>query len=66
MELDVRFPSVCDLYLDGRLAESCSRSRGESETIIIEHAIVSESSSAPFLFSPIVITGKKKGLLLSA
>ena len=66
MELDVRFPSACDLYLDGRFADSFCRSRRDIEPIVIEHAIVSESSSAPFMFSPLVVTGEKKALLLSA
>lgn len=66
MELDVPFTSACDLYLDGRPAESFLRRRTETQPIVIENGIVSESSSAPFVFSPLVVTGEKnfKALLL--
>ena len=66
MGLDVPFPSACELYLDGRLADSFCCLRGDSGPVVIEHAMISESSFAPFIFSPLVVTGEKALLLLSA
>ena len=59
MELDVPFPSSCDLYLDGRLAESYFRRKADREPIEIDYANMSESSAAPFKFGPSAVTGEK-------
>ena len=56
------YPSACRLYLDGHSAGCIERPiKGP---IIFRYGIVSESSIAPFLFSPLVVTGKKAILLL--
>ena len=57
--MDVPYPTSCELYLDGEYTESFMRPRGPTEPIIIKTCIVSDSSSAPLLFSPIVVTGEK-------
>ena len=66
LKLDVEYPSACDLYLDGRPSEALIRRRGQTGPILIENGIVSESSSAPLFFSPIVVTGEKKAFYLHA
>ena len=65
-DVQLRFSSACDLYLDGRLAEASIRRRTVNEAIVFENGAVSESSSAPFKFSPLVVTGEKNALSLSA
>jgi hypothetical protein len=59
MELDIQFPTACDLFLDGRFTESYTRQIAEREPIKIDHGMVSEESSAPFMFGPSVVTGEK-------
>ena len=66
MELDVGFTSACELHLDGHRTQKILRGRGDHEPIVIEHGTVSESSSAPFIFSPLVVTGEEKAPLLPA
>ena len=56
------YPSACVLYLDGHCAGSIYRP--SEKPIIFRHGVVSQSSQAPFLFSPLVVTGKKAILLL--
>ena len=58
--MDVQYPTACELYLDGVYKESFMRPRGPSESMVIETSIVSDSSSAPLLFSAIIVTGEKK------
>jgi hypothetical protein len=61
MELDVQFPTACQLYVDGCFAESYHR-RGlgaECQAIEIKDHLVSELSSVPFIFGPSVVTGEK-------
>jgi hypothetical protein len=60
MELDIQFPTACDLYLDGRLTESYSRRRAERDPILnIVYGVVSELTSAPFIFGQSIVTGEK-------
>ena len=58
----MKYPSVGVLYLDGHSA-GCKYRRNK-KPIIFRYGIVSKSSLAPFLFSPLVVTGKKAILLL--
>lgn len=59
MELDVPFTSSCKLFIDGRFAEEYFRLRGDRAPIEIDDGIVSESSSAPFIFGASIVTGEK-------
>ena len=56
------YPSACLLYLDGHFAGSIFRRN--AKPIVFRHGLVSELSIAPFLFNPLVVTGKKAILLL--
>jgi hypothetical protein len=55
----VDYPSACELYLDGHDAKLISRPREYAKPIVFRYSSVSESSRAPFLFSPLVVTGEK-------
>ena len=59
MELDVNYPTACNLYLDGHHVDSFMRRTRERVPLTIEQGIISESSSAPFIFSPLDVTGEK-------
>jgi hypothetical protein len=61
LELDAEYPSAGSLYLDGHYASIVVRL--DAEPMIIQDCFVSDSSSAPFLFSPLVVTGAKAFLL---
>ena len=56
------YPSACVLHLDGHFAGCIYRP--SEKPIIFRHGVVSKSSLAPFLFSPLIVTGKKAILLL--
>jgi hypothetical protein len=66
LDLDVKYTSACELYLDGHFTESMIRDSEDPEPIIIEDGLVSEESSAPFVFSLLAVTGEKKAHLLPA
>jgi hypothetical protein len=55
----MEYPSVCELYLDGHDAGWILRRRANAKPIVFQYGDVSESSQAPFLFSPLVVTGEK-------
>jgi hypothetical protein len=59
MELDVQFPTVCELYVDGCFVETYLRLGAECRAMEMKDRIVSESSSVPFIFGPSVVTGEK-------
>ena len=59
----MEYPSACELYLDGHRAGLHSRRSHNPRLITIRYGNVSDSSSAPFLFSPLVVTGEKALLL---
>lgn len=46
------------LYLDGHYAGSRRRLLGSANPTIYQYINISESSCAPFLFSPLVVTGE--------
>ena len=56
------YPSACLLYLDGHSAGCIFRR--DTKPVVFRHGLVSELSIAPFLFNPLVVTGKKAILLL--
>ena len=56
------YPSACKLCLDGHYAGCIFRL--SEKPVKFRHGVVSNSSFAPFLFSPLVVTGKKAILLL--
>ena len=58
----MEYPSGGVLYLDGHHAVSIPRQ--SEKPINVRYRPVSESSKAPFLFSPLVVTGEKPILLL--
>ena len=60
MELDAEYPSVADLYLDGNRSKSYVRRSAEPKPMTMMHGVVSETSSAPFIFSPLDVTGGKE------
>ena len=66
MELDVEYPSVCYVYLDGHSVGGMTRPSHNAELKIIRKGLVSEVSVAPFLFGALDVTGEKKSPLLPA
>ena len=59
LDRDIKYPSGCDLYLDGHHAQCAIRQDADVGPIVFKYVTVSESSLAPLLFSPLVVTGEK-------
>ena len=62
-KLDVEYPTLGRLYLDGHSAVYKRRQSHDTKSCTFRYAIFSESSRVPFLFSALDVTGEKKALL---